>query len=81
MVRNGGHWGHRKLGHRGGPRLKRDQNTGGGPVCSWSVKQSKHLDKLLHVSPEEFLVILGAGAWVAALLEFSLCVLGPAVKQ
>lgn len=77
MVGKEGHWGHRQPGHRGGPRLERDQNPGGGSAFSWRVRQSKYLNKLLHVSAEEFMVILGAGAGVVALLQFSLCVLGP----
>lgn len=53
----------------------------GGPTLSRSVRQSKYLDKLLHVSPKEFLVILGGGAGMATLLESSLCVLGPVVNR
>ena len=59
------------------PRAGQKPTCRGGPEHSCTVRQGQYLDKLLHVSPEEFLVILGAGAGLAALLEFSLCVLGP----
>ena len=72
--RGGGYWAHRRP-----PGLEGEQKRGGARTRL--VTQSKYLDKLLHVSPKELLVILGAGAGKAALLEFSLCVLGPVVNR
>lgn len=68
-------------GLTGSPRGWRESRSGEGPALGWRVTQSKYLDKLLHVSPKELLVILGAGAGKAFLLEFSLCVLGPVVNR
>lgn len=44
---------------------------------SWSVGQSKYLDKLLQITSKKFLVILGSRTGVVALVEFSLRALGP----
>lgn len=44
---------------------------------SWSVGQSKYPDKLLQITSKESLVTLGARKGMDALVEFSLCALGP----
>lgn len=44
---------------------------------SWSVEQNKYLDKLLQITSKKSLIILESRMGGMALVEFSLCALGP----